>query len=117
MYDQNGGDVVVEEDTGDATRTVRNLESQLVVLLVTLCKVPPELGRTVLVGVDNPPTEGPELSRDDFEEVLEHVVIFHGLGDNDSVQDRVTRGRDLRSIQYYPMDNQRLPSGPSGSAS
>jgi len=59
---------------------VCDLETQLIVLLVTLSEVTPELGRAVLVGVDDPLAKGPELGRDDFEEVLEHVVVLRGLG-------------------------------------
>ena len=80
MYDQNGRDIVVEEDARNATRTVRDLETHLVVLLVTFSKVTPKLGCAILVGVDDPFTEGPELSGDNLEEVLEHVIVLPGLG-------------------------------------
>lgn len=79
VHDQNWRDIVVEEDTRNAARAVRNLEAQLVVLLVTLSKVTPELGRAVLVGVDDPSAESPELGRDNLEEVLEHVTVLYGL--------------------------------------
>ena len=32
------------------------------------------------MGVDDPFAKGPELGRDNLEEVLEHVAVFHGLG-------------------------------------
>ena len=79
VHDQNGGDIVVEEDARNAGRTVHDVETKLIVLLVTLSKVTPELGRAVLVGVDNPFAKGPELGRDNLEEVLEHVAVLHGL--------------------------------------
>lgn len=86
VHDQNRRDIIVEEDTGNAARTVRDLEAQLVVILVALSKVAPELGRAVLVGIDDPFVEGPELGRYDLEEVLEHVVVLRGLKNNNSVR-------------------------------
>jgi len=80
VHNQEGGDVVVEENTRNAARAVRDLETQLV-LLVTSCEVTPELGRAVLVGVDDPIAEGPELGRDNLEEVLEHEVVLRRLGE------------------------------------
>ena len=85
MHNQNWGDVIVEEDARNAARAVRDLEAQLVVFFVTLSKVTPELGRAVLVGVDYPSTEGPELSGDNLEEVLEHEVVLRGLEKRDLV--------------------------------
>ena len=79
MYNQKGRDVVVEEDARNAARAVRDLETQLV-FLATIRKVAPELSCAVLVGVDDPTAEGPELRRDNLEEVLEHEVAFRGLG-------------------------------------
>jgi len=78
VHNQEGGDVVVEEDARNTARTVRDLETQLV-LLVTSCEITPELGRAVLMCVDGPIGEGPELCRDDLEEVLEHEVVLRGL--------------------------------------
>ena len=65
---------------------MRDLETQLVVLPVTLPKVASELGRAVLVSVDHPSTEGPELGRDNLEEVLEHEVVLRSLERNDLVR-------------------------------
>lgn len=59
---------------------MHDLEAHLAVLLVTLCEVAPELSRAVLVGIDDPSVEGPELGRDNLEEILEHVAILRGLG-------------------------------------
>lgn len=85
VHNQNGGDVVVEEDTRDTAGTVRDLEAQLVALLVTLSQVTSELGCAVLVGVDDPFTEGPELGGYNLDEVLEHEVTFLGLEKADLV--------------------------------
>ena len=79
VHNQNRGDVEVEEDSRDTASTVCDLETHFVILLVALRKVTPELGRAVLVCIDDPSAESPELSGDDLEEVLEHVVVFHGL--------------------------------------
>ena len=79
MHNQNGGDIIVEEDARDTGRAMHDLETHLAVLLVTLCKVAPKLGRAVLVGIDDPSVEGPKLGRDNLEEVLEHVVILRRL--------------------------------------
>ena len=86
MHNQNGGDIIVEEDTRNTACAVHDLKAHLAVLLVTLCKVAPELGRAVLVGIDDPSVEGPELGRDDLEEILEHVAILRGLERNDLVR-------------------------------
>ena len=51
----------------------------MVVLLITLRKVTPKLSRAILVGIDDPITEGPELGGDNLEEVLEHEVVLRGL--------------------------------------
>lgn len=83
VYYQNGGDVVIEEDPRNASRAVRDLEAQFIILLITLSKVTPELSCAVLVGVDDPSAERPELSGDDLDEVLEHVVVLRGLKSND----------------------------------
>ena len=80
MYNQNGRDVVVEEDARNAARTVCDLETHLVVLLVTFSKVTSKLSCAILVGVDDPFTEGSKLSGDNLEEVLEHVIVLPGLG-------------------------------------
>jgi hypothetical protein len=101
VHNQDRRDVVVEEDPRNATRTVRDLKSYFIVLLVTLCEVTPELGRAVLVGVDDPPTESPELGRDNLEEILEHVVVIHGLKNNGSSVsggDKRTGGRTTHSV-------------------
>ena len=79
VHNQEGGNVVVEEDTRNAACTVRDLETELV-LLVTSREVTPELGRAVLVGVDNPIAKSPELCGDNLEEVLEHEVVLRSLG-------------------------------------
>jgi len=119
VHNQNRGDVVVEEDARNTAPTVEHLEAQLVVLLVTLREITPEVGRAVLVGVDGPLAEGPELGGDNLQEVLEHVSVLRGLEN----QHFSTRGRGLwqsanvPSIRYYPKDDRRLPSSPSGSSS
>lgn len=92
VHNQNWGDVVVQEDARNAARTVEDLEAHLVVLLVALCEVTPEVGRAVLVGVDDPSAEGPELGRDNLQEVLEHVVVLRGLEN----QHLSTNGRGLQ---------------------
>ena len=76
-----------------------DLEPYLTVLLVTLSKVTPELGRAVLVGVDDPFAKGPELGRDNFEEVLEHVVVLRGLGKGTSQSER--EGPEYRYRRTY----------------
>ena len=91
MYNQNGRDVVVEEDARNAARAVRDLETQLV-FLVASCEIAPKLGCAVLVGVDDPSAEGPELGRDNLQEVLEHVVVLRGLEN----QHLSTNGRGLQ---------------------
>ena len=58
---------------------MRDLETQLV-FLVTSCEIAPKLGCAVLVGVDDPISEGPELGGDDLEEVLEHEIVLSRLG-------------------------------------
>ena len=110
MYNQDGRDIVVEEDSRNATRTVRNLETDSVILLIALSKITSEVGSAVLVGVDDPSAEGPELSRNNLKEILEHVAILHGLENGDSVSWGRKLLRYIPPIRCYPMDNQSLPS-------
>ena len=79
VHNQDWGDVVVEEDARYAAPTVHDLETQLIVLLVALCKVAPELSRAVLVGVDDPSAKGSKLGGDNLEEVLEHIFVLLDL--------------------------------------
>ena len=61
MDDQYGRDFVVEEDTGDTGHGVCDVKTGGVVFLVALGKITFEVGRAVLVGIDDLAIETSEL--------------------------------------------------------